>query len=64
MEIPRLGVKSELHLPDYAPSHSNVEPELICGLHCSSQQRQIFNPPSEARDQICVVMDTSQVCYC
>ena len=27
-------------------------------------QCQILNPPSEARDQTCVLMDTSQGCFC
>ena len=31
------------------------------GLHHSSQQRQILNPLSEARDQICILMDTSWI---
>ena len=36
-------------------------PSYVCNLHHSSQQHQILNPPSEARDQTCVLMDTSQV---
>ena len=32
------------------------------GLHLSSQQRQILNPLSEARDQAQVLIDTSRTC--
>ena len=32
-------------------------------LHHSSQQRQILNPLSEARDRTSVLMDTSQICF-
>ena len=38
-------------------SHSQV-----CDLHHGSQQRQIFNPLSKARDHTHVFMDTSRVC--
>ena len=30
----------------------------------NSQQRQIPDPLSEARDRTCILMDTSRVCYC
>ena len=33
-------------------------------LHHSSPQHQIFNPLSNARDWTCVLMDTSQICFC
>ena len=48
MEVPRLGVKSELHL----------RPMPI------SQQCQIPNALSEARDWTLILLDTSQVHYC
>ena len=32
-------------------------------LHHSSQQHRVLNPMSEARDWICILMETSQVCY-
>ena len=47
-------------------SHGNVgsEPGLcVCNLHHSSRKCWILNPLSEARDQTCVLMDTSQACY-
>ena len=34
---------------------------VAAGLHHNSQQHQILNPESEARDQTCILMDTSQV---
>ena len=40
-------------------SHSNAGSELC--LHRSLQQHQILNPLSEARDQACILMDTSRV---
>ena len=36
---------------------------LVCDLHHSSQQCQILNPLSKARDRTCILMDTSQVHY-
>ena len=53
MEVPRLGVKSELQLLD--PSH-------ICYLNHSSQQSWILNPLSKAREQARILMDISLVC--
>ena len=46
-----------------AASHSTATPDLSCiyDLHHSSQQCQILNPLSEARDQTWVLMDTSQI---
>ena len=45
------GVQSELHLPAYITATAPRDPSHICNLHHSSQQRQIFNPLSEARDR-------------
>ena len=50
MEVPRLGVESELQLPAYATATTMQDPSHICNLHYSSWQRRILNPPSEARD--------------
>ena len=47
MEDPRLGVKSELRLPDYATATAAQDPS---DLHHSSQQCWILNPLSEAKD--------------
>ena len=61
MEVPRLGVKSELQLPAYATATATPDPSHICNLHHSLLQHRILNPLSEARDQTCILMDTSQV---
>ena len=36
----------------------------IFDLHHSSWQCQILNLPSEARDRTCVLMATTQICFC
>ena len=64
MEVPRLGVESELQLPAYTTATAMQDPSSICDLHCSSWQHQMLNPLSEAGDGTCVLMDTSQVHYC
>ena len=63
MEVPRLGVKSELQLPVYTTATATQDPSQVCDLHHSSQQHQILNSLSEARDGTCILMDTSRVCY-
>ena len=59
MDVPRLGVESELQLPAYAMSTS--DPSLIGALHHSSRQHHIPDPPNEARDRTCVLMDTRPI---
>ena len=46
----RLGVQSELQLLAYTPATAMQDPSLICNVHHSSQQHQILNQLSEARD--------------
>ena len=58
MEVPRLGVKSELQLPVYATAMAMLDLKSICNLHCSLHQHWILNPLSDARDQTCILMDT------
>ena len=58
MENLRLGVESELELLAYATATAMLE-SCICNLHHSSWQRHILNSLSEARDQTCILMDTS-----
>ena len=62
MEVPRLGGESDLQLPAYATAMRDLS--CIWDLHRSSQQCQILNTLSEARDWILFLMDTSWVCYC
>ena len=45
----------------YTTTTSTQDPSLICNLHHSSQQRQIPNPLSEARDRTGILMDTSGI---
>ena len=59
MEVPRLGVKSELQLWAYATSDLSH----VCNLYDSSQQCWILNPLSKARYQTHVLMDTGRVCF-
>ena len=63
MEVPRLGVKSDLQLLAQATATAMTDLSCICDLHHSSQQCQILNPLSEARDWTCILMDTSQICF-
>ena len=61
MGIPMLGVKSELQLQAYPTAIAMQDPSHVCDLHHSSQQHQILNPLSKARDWICIRMDASQI---
>ena len=61
LEVPRLGIKSELQLQAYTTTTATRDLSCICDLHCSLWQFQILNPLSEARDQTLILMDTSQV---
>ena len=58
MEVPRLGVKSELQLLAYTTGTATWDLNPICDLHCSSEQCWILNPLSKARDQTCILLDT------
>ena len=63
MEVPKLGVESELQLPAYATSTTTLYLSCIYDLHQSSRQRQILNPQSEARDHTCILMDTVRILF-
>ena len=58
MEVPRLGVESELQLPAYTTVMATSDPSRICDLRCRLQQRPNLNPPIKARDQTSIFMDT------
>ena len=64
MEVPRLGVESKLQLPAYTTDTATQDPSCLCDLHYSSQQCQILNPLSKARDRTCIFMDTNQIHFC
>ena len=64
VDVPRLGLKSELQLLVYTTAIPMPDPSCICDPHHSSRQHQILNPLSEGRDCTHVLMDTSRVHYC
>ena len=51
VEVPRLGVESELQLQATATATATLDLSHILNLHRSSRQHQILNPLKEARDQ-------------
>ena len=59
MEVPRLGVNSEVQL--LARAIATPDPSLICEFYCSLWQCQILNLLSKARDWTCILMDSSRV---
>ena len=65
MEIPRLGVESELEPPAYATDTATPELSRICNLQHSSQfqQRWILNPLRKARDWTRNLMVPSRICF-
>ena len=63
MEVPRLGVQSELQLLACATATATPDPSHACGLHHSSRQRRILKPLSEVRDQTCNLVDPSWICF-
>ena len=63
MEVPRLGVDLELQLLAYITATAMPDPSCIYDQHHNSQQRQILNALSKARDGSCIRMDPSWVHY-
>ena len=61
MEVPRLGVKSELQLLPYTMATTTWDLSHICSRHHCSWQCQILNPLSKAKDRTHILMDPSQV---
>ena len=51
VEVPRLGVESELQLLAYTTAIVMCDPSRVCDLYHSSRQCQIFNPLSKGRDR-------------
>ena len=50
MEVPRLGVESEIQLLAYTTATTIQNLSHVSNLHNSSQQHQILNQLSEAKD--------------
>ena len=63
VEVPRLGVESELQLPATATTTMMWDLSQVCHLHHSSGQCQILNLLSKARDRTHILMDISRGCY-
>ena len=63
MEVPRLGVESELQLLAYTTAIATWALSLIWDPHHSPWQWWIPNPLSEARDRTCTLMYASQICF-
>ena len=63
MEVPSLGVESELQLWAYATATAMPDMSCVCDLYHISWQRWILNPLSKARDRTHILMDTSCVRY-
>ena len=61
MEVPRLGVESELQLLAYTTATATRDLSYICDLYHSSWQCQVLNPLSEARDGTRILIDTSRI---
>ena len=61
-QVPRLGFDSELRL-QAIPQLQQHQIQAKSATYHSLQQCQVLNPLSEDRDQTCILMVTSQVCY-
>ena len=61
MEVPRLGLSSELQLPAYTTATAMPDLSHVCDLHHKSQQPRILNPLSKARDGTHNLMVPSQI---
>ena len=57
------GSELELPLPACTTATATWDPRHVCNLHHSSWQRWLLNPLSQARDQTCILMDTSRARY-
>ena len=61
MEVPRLGVESELQLPASTTATGMRDWSCLCDLPHSSRQCLILNPRSEARNQTYILLAAIQI---
>ena len=61
MQVPRLGVKSELQLVAYTTATAMPDPSRVYSLHQSSW---VLNSMSEARAQTHILLVTSRIPFC
>ena len=59
MEVPGLGVESELQVSAYATATAMLDLCHICNLRHSLWQCQMLNPLSEVRGQTSILMDST-----
>ena len=64
MEVPRLGVESELLLLAYATATATPDLSCVCDPHHRPWQCGILNPLSKARDRTLVLMVPSRISFC
>ena len=65
MEVPRLGIESELWPPACVTATAMPDPSCVCNLHHSPRQCQILkHPVSESRDQTRNLMVPSRIRTC
>ena len=64
IEVPRLGVESELQLLADATATATWEMSHVCDQHHNSRLCRILNTLSEARDWTLILMDPCRVCFC
>ena len=61
VEVPRLGVKSELHLVAYTTATATGYLSSICNQHHSCWKCWMPDPLSDAKDPTHILMDTSWI---
>ena len=62
MEVPRLGVESDLQMPAYTIAYMGSEPHLQPTPHLTATPDPY--PLSEAWDRTYILMDSSQIRFC
>ena len=63
MEVPRLGVESELQLPAYTQPQEHGIRAASATYTTADDNAGSLNPLSKARDRTYILVDTSQICF-